>query len=125
MRQAVTAFLVLFFGLGPLTTVLPASDEARLPACCRRTGAHHCAMAMQMAAMEAGTGRAFSATSHCPDYPGPAAALLSTVYAELVSPAAPPAASSRFGRVPSPMAAILSNRGREVTDRGPPAGFSL
>ncbi len=33
--------------------LLPASDESRLPACCRRHGAHHCAMAMRMAAMMA------------------------------------------------------------------------
>ncbi len=125
MRQALTAFLVLFFGLGPLTAVLPASDESRLPACCRRLGAHHCAMAMQMAALGAGSGPAFSASSHCPMYPGPEAALLSAVYATLVSPAALPAAVTRFGPIPSPPAAILSTRGREVADRGPPTDLSL
>ena len=125
MRQALTAFLVLFFGLGPLTAVLPASDEARLPACCRRNGAHHCAMAMQMAAMDAGHGPALSAPSHCPVYPGAAAALLSTVHAALVFPAALPAAASRFGPMASPLAAILSLRGRAVADRGPPPIRSL
>lgn len=82
-------------------------------------------MAMQIAATEADTGPAFSALSHCPNYPGPAAALLSTVYAALISPAALPAATARMGLIPSPIAAILSNRGRTVADRGPPADLSL
>jgi len=53
MRRGVSILLVLFFGLWPLTGMLEASDDARLPPCCRRHGAHHCAMAMQMAAIMA------------------------------------------------------------------------
>lgn len=121
MRQVLTALLVLFFGLGPLTAVLPASDEARLPACCRRDGAHHCAMAMHMGALDNGAEAAFSAPSHCPMYPGPSAALLSTVYAALASPAALPDVAATFGLLPTPLRAILSNRGRTVSDRGPPS----
>ena len=45
MRRALSILLVLFFGLGPLTATLQGSDDSRLPACCRRNGAHHCVMA--------------------------------------------------------------------------------
>src|ERR1035438_8325373 len=65
MRRCVSIFLVLCFGLGPLTGMLEASDESRLPACCRRHGAHHCAMAMQMAAMVAGSKEMLTAPPTC------------------------------------------------------------
>ena len=51
MRRALTIFLILNLWLGPLAAILPASDESRLPPCCRRHGAHHCAMAARMAAL--------------------------------------------------------------------------
>ncbi len=79
MRRGLSILLVLVFGLGPLTEVLPASDDLRLPACCRRNGAHHCAMAAMMermlAQMQPDQGPAFTVPLTCPKYPGPAAAL--------------------------------------------------
>jgi len=45
MRRTLSIFLVLFFGLGPVAAALHAEEDAGLPACCRRHGAHHCAMA--------------------------------------------------------------------------------
>lgn len=53
MRRGLSILLVLFFALGPLQGVLEGSDDASLPACCRRHGAHHCAMTEQMMAMMA------------------------------------------------------------------------
>ena len=53
MRRAISIFLILFFWLGPLETLLPGGEDARLPACCRRHGAHHCAMTL--GAMAKGT----------------------------------------------------------------------
>lgn len=80
MRRAFSILLMLFLGLGPLTALLPASDEARLPACCRRNGAHHCDMALQVAAMGSRTAAdsapGFSAPTTCPNYPGCLVALL-------------------------------------------------
>lgn len=73
MRRALSILLVLCFGLGPLTSTLQAGDDLRLPPCCRRNGAHHCAMADAMMARmaQAATDRkpAFTAPSHCPFYP--------------------------------------------------------
>jgi len=73
MRRPLAFLLILFFVLGPLQGVLEASDDSRLPACCRRNGAHHCAMSEDMkAALEQATGStpAFSAPATCSSFPG-------------------------------------------------------
>ena len=74
MRRGTSIFLALFFGLWPLTGTLQASDDSRLPPCCRRHGAHHCAMAKQMAAMmaqaEPGSTPMLTAPMTCPLFPG-------------------------------------------------------
>lgn len=80
MRRVLSTFLLLFFGLGPLSAVLPAAEDVRLPACCRRNGAHHCAMTVEMAAalarmMAQDTTPGFSAPTTCPSYPGSIPAL--------------------------------------------------
>ena len=76
MRRVSSIFLILLFGLGPLSVFID-SEEAYLPPCCRRHGAHHCAMAMEMAAMmrDAASGKmpAIGAPMACPRYPGLAA----------------------------------------------------
>jgi hypothetical protein len=90
MRRWLSVLLVVFFGLWPLTGALEASDDARLPACCRRHGAHHCAMTMKMAAMmveaESGSTPMLTAPMRCPLFPGflagpsaPAHALVASV----------------------------------------------
>jgi hypothetical protein len=55
MRRVFSIFLILFFGLGPLSALVEGSDDASLPACCRRLGAHHCAMYAENMAMRAGS----------------------------------------------------------------------
>src|SRR6266568_8318938 len=90
MRRALSLFLLLFFGLGPLTTALEASDDSRLPACCRRHGTHHCAMSGATIArmVEATRGKAFlAAPSHCPLYPGNTDTTIAPVHALAPSPA--------------------------------------
>ena len=79
MRRGFSIFLILFFGLGPLSVFID-SEDANPPPCCRRHGAHHCAMAMRMAAMtammrDAASGKMpmVSAPMTCPEYPGLAA----------------------------------------------------
>jgi len=79
MRRGFSIFLILFFGLGPLSALADSSDDASLPPCCRRHGAHHCALAAQMAArmarMQTGAAPALSAPLTCPSYPGALAAI--------------------------------------------------
>ena len=54
MRRGFSIFLILFFGLGPLSALIDGSEDASLPPCCRRHGAHHCAMYARIMAMRAG-----------------------------------------------------------------------
>ena len=72
MRRALSIILGLIFGLGPLAPAFGASEDARLPACCRRQGAHHCAMAEAMVKSQrenVSRTPVFAAPSHCRNYP--------------------------------------------------------
>jgi hypothetical protein len=120
MRKGFTIYLALFFFLGPLAAALPASQDAFLPSCCRRSGAHHCAMnmatIMRMAAGMANS-PAFSAPTTCPYYPGAAVMLLPVPHAMLTTPAALPALRARgvsifLSSSPVPFTAIASPFGR-------------
>jgi hypothetical protein len=68
MRRALSTLLVLFFGIGPLALAIGNLDDASLPACCRRHGAHHCAMATDSTTQPAQSS-AFTASAHCPMFP--------------------------------------------------------
>lgn len=49
MRRALAIVLVAIFSLPLIAPAFASSpDDSRLPACCRRGGKHHCAMAMEM-----------------------------------------------------------------------------
>ena len=126
MRRGLSIFLVLVFGLGPLAAALPASEESRLPPCCRRHGSHHCAMSMHLAAMQAAQAASggtplVSAPSHCPLFPDSATAPTTPVHALAAAPASLPMLLARpQSPAASPAAARLSQlRTRSV--RGPPA----
>lgn len=77
MRRGFSILLVLVFALGPLAFALDLSGDAGLPPCCRRHGAHHCAMRMagETAAAQPESGPAVSAPLTCPHYPGATALL--------------------------------------------------
>lgn len=123
MRRGLSIFLVLFFGLGPLSAVSQSSDESRLPPCCRRHGAHHCAMsdAMMARMVQAASGTpAFSAPAHCPFYPGAAAAAISKARA-LVAPAtALPVLLAQFHTPAAGPAAARTGQFRTQAGRSPP-----
>jgi len=123
MRRSLSIFLILFFWLGPLAAILPVSDESRLPPCCRRHGAHHCAMSMRMAAMkaQAASGKPFfTAPATCPLFPGYTAAPVSTIPALAAYPARLPVL---LAQPHSPAAGRAAARLRQVrtrAGRGPP-----
>ncbi|MGB7264612.1 MAG: hypothetical protein WBC92_03815 [Terracidiphilus sp.] len=85
MRRGFSIFLILFFGFGPLSAFVDGSEDASLPPCCRRHGAHHCAMYAQIMAMRAHLALdprpAVSAPSTCPLYHGPAFSMLAPAHA--------------------------------------------
>ncbi len=127
MRRFLAILLVLFFGLGPLSATLEASDDAYLPACCRRHGAHHCAMAAMMAATRARQRQdstpAFSAPSTCPYYPGSAVMLLGPAHALAVSAAAMPSLRAQACEHVSRHTRIPSRPGLAHAGRGPPTAI--
>jgi len=71
MRRGLSILLILLFWLGPIAAALQPGSESRLPACCRRSGKHHCAMSEEtpVFGMQSGSGPAFTAPAHCPFYP--------------------------------------------------------
>ena len=124
MQRALSIFLILFFGLGPLAEALPANEDARLPLCCRRQGTHHCAMAPRVAAMmgEAASGKAaFSAPATCLYFPGCLAALLSITDALAASPVSMPVLLAQAHMLFGGRAAARLRPIRTRAGRGPPA----
>jgi hypothetical protein len=120
MRRALTIFLILNFWLGPLAAILPASDESRLPPCCRRHGAHHCAMAMHMAA----SGKSiFTAPATCPSFPGYSAVLPSTIPAMAASTVSLPVLLAQPHSPAAGRAAARLSQIRTRVGRGPPAAI--
>lgn len=125
MRRALSILLILFFSLGPLAATLGASEDARLPACCRRHGAHHCAMSMRVAAMmaEAAAGKAaWTAPSTCPMFPGAAAATASGPQALTAAPVSLPVLLAQPHSPAAGRAAAQVSQIRTRSGRAPPAG---
>lgn len=115
MRRLLSILLVALFWAGPLSALLRANTDAQIPACCRRHGAHHCAMGVSDGAQPS-TGHAFAAPAHCPLYhrSGPA------------TPTFTPAAQPSLAQLPHAPALFLStraavlHRARTLSSRGPP-----
>jgi len=88
MRRPLAFLIALFFAFGPLQAVFGASEDARLPACCRRHGAHHCEINAEMlSALQQATGSApaFKAPSTCSQFPSVVLGSLKTAHAIVAS----------------------------------------
>jgi hypothetical protein len=71
MRRAIAISLVLLFGLPPISPLFAQGPDgmSTLAACCRRNGAHQCALTMEQA-MALAQGTYFTAVPDCcPQYP--------------------------------------------------------
>jgi hypothetical protein len=124
MRRTLSISLILFFGFGPFAAMLGTSDDAGLPACCRRNGAHHCAESMRMtdAMIDAAPGKAiFTAPRVCPRFPGAAAARTTTPQALTASPVGIPALLAQLHTPQATRAAARLSHIRTRSSRGPPA----
>jgi hypothetical protein len=128
MRRALSILLVLFFGLGPLTATVRGSDDSSLPACCRRQGTHHCAMADVVIArgVQASSGGRpiLSAPTHCPLYPHGARATVASVHALTVLRTPRVALRPESCLLPALRVRVLSSPARSDAVRGPPAFHS-
>jgi len=124
MRRALSILLILFFGLGPFAATLSASDESSLPACCRRHGAHHCAMSARTIAvlLETAAGQhLLTAPASCPYFPGYTVAPNTTVLALAVAPTGLPVLLAAPHSPAASRAAARLSQVRTRAGRGPPA----
>jgi hypothetical protein len=124
MRRGFSIFLILLFGLGPLSVMVDGSEDAGLPACCRRHGAHRCSGAMQMAsamAQSADPRPSFTAPATCPEYPGPTLALLMPAHALTVSAARLREAGVQRHKAVAGYMVGSATPSRTHAGRGPPA----
>jgi len=124
MYRGFSIFLILFFGMGPLSVFIDGSDEASLPPCCRRHGAHHCAMKMHMAAMAhlAPDPRpAFNVPLTCPNYPGPSITILMPSHALTSGQASPHIAVTHSAALIFARNTVHEGPSRTYDGRGPPA----
>lgn len=123
MRRGFSIFLIMLFALGPLSVMVNGTDDAGLPACCRRHGAHHCAMALQMAATAqiADPRPSFTAPVTCPEYPGPVLAILMPAHAILTAAAGRRVQEVRGFAPVSSLLFVHARPGFTRAGRGPPA----
>lgn len=125
MRRVLSIFFVLFFTVGPLSAAIGDSEDSRLPACCRRNGAHHCALALQAAVtMAAAAGEAvLTAHKTCPCFPSSIATNLRAPDALAAAPASAAALLAQRHSAAAGRAAARQSQIRTRVSRGPPAGI--
>lgn len=125
MRRGFSILLIAIFSLGPLTALSSASEEASLPACCRRNGKHRCARASEMTAaavsMAPGGRPVWNAPQHCPYFPQNATVRNAPVHALTVSSPGVPMLLARARRVGASRPEPLFNPVNPLAGRGPPA----
>ena len=118
MRRGLSISLILLLWLPALAGLLPAWGESRLPFCCRRQGAHHCASEV---AQNDGPGTSFRAPSRCPQFPGARPAIVPPIFFIARIAAHGPALVSGFYTRVSRREAARAGLLRAQADRGPPS----
>jgi len=127
MRRALSILLVLFFSLGPLAAALEGGEDANLPACCRRHGAHHCAMKTGAAATMAdgASGKTgIRAPLTCSQFPDSTAVNRTAPHAFAASSVSLPVLLAQSHSPAAGRAAARLSQIRTRSGRAPPA-FSL
>ena len=124
MQRALSICLILFFGFGPVFAAVQSDDDSRLPACCRRHGAHHCDMSsyeiLRMAEVVSGQ-TALRAPSHCPLYPNEGFVPNASIHALATSSNGQPELLAEKHSPVATRAAARTSQLRTRADRGPPA----
>jgi hypothetical protein len=121
MRRGLSIALVLVFILGPLAATLEAGGESRLPACCRRHGAHRCMMSEEQARTMSGSGPALGPPARCPLFPAYRAVTMAPGHALTVSAMSLPALLAQAHSPAFARAAARLSQIRTRAGRGPPA----
>lgn len=126
MRRPLALLLILFFALGLLPGLLEATEDSRLPACCRRHGAHHCALSEEpQAALEQATRStpAFTASATCPSFPGFALAFSTPSHALAASGSWSPILVEQTRAPLAASADVCTTNIRTRSGRAPPASL--
>ncbi|MGA2888275.1 MAG: hypothetical protein ABSE51_09515 [Terracidiphilus sp.] len=129
MKRWLSILLILLFWLGPLAANLPASQESRLPACCRRNGAHHCTgstsiasgMAVPMDEAASNSTPVIAAPTHCPLFPDYTAIPTKAGHALTASEVGPPVLLEQHHSPATGRAAARLSQIRAHAGRAPPA----
>lgn len=128
LRKLLSILLLVVFSF-PVAAPLfagTAEREARLPACCRKDGKHHCMMSEEDASRLAQTKPYFTApTEKCPYYPKAATALRSDRYAARTVEAVFASLSRHPAGATQTDAKRRISRDRSRLKRGPPTSFLL
>jgi hypothetical protein len=124
MRRGFSIVLMLVLGLLPLSPLIGGSEDANLPVCCRRHGAHHCSMNVAAKRAMAAQDRtpAFDASPTCPSYPSAATAICTPPPALGVSTPGVSISAEQAYVAPVAPAAPALTPGNAFAGRGPPAG---
>lgn len=120
MQRWLSISLIFFYAVGPLAAALPASDDSRLPSCCRRHGEHHCAMMMRMKAKENSGKPIITAPSTCPLFPGILPPSSATRNALAAAPVSLPVLFAQAYKLAARFNAALRSPMRSHAGRGPP-----
>lgn len=125
MRRAISILLLVLLWLPSLTAMAQGrGGESRLPACCRRNGAHHCempeGMASRIVAANSGKTALIGAPSHCPLYPAAQNATLRPIFAVTPQPASLPAHPSSEHVSVARITRVFAAIGGVRAVRGPP-----
>jgi hypothetical protein len=124
MRRALALLLLVGFSFPLIAPALTAPpDESTLPACCRRAGAHHCAMGGVTVAVPVGS---HSVAAKCPCCPfGHLALMLPHAFAALSATPAAGLAAGPAILVRDAEAGYRISADRTRQKRGPPTLLSL
>lgn len=125
MRRILSISLILLLWLPAFAVVLPDVSESRLPFCCRRNGAHHCAMSAEAATgADTASGQTnspvFSAPSRCPQFPVNMAATTGPQFLGAGWAASGPALAVSLFVPGASHESARSAQLRTPSDRGPP-----
>ncbi len=127
MRRALSISLILLFSIGPLAAFIGDGEDASLPACCRRHGAHHCAIAASLSAALAASSRGhlLTAPATCPEFPNALAATISAPQALVAAALSLPALLAQLHSAPFARATARMSQIRARDGRSPPASFLI
>jgi hypothetical protein len=120
MRRALSISLILLLWLPAVAAVLPGIGDVRLPFCCRRQGAHHCAMEADKAQSD-GSGQTVSALSRCSQFPAAPALTRSSAFVPVTRVAGGPALLVAAYARGTARDTARDGRLLAQVDRGPPS----